>query len=181
MKTIAVVFLAWAVWGFSARGGAPGGSVSARNTPAGNVKDQAARMGQALIDRDYKTFIHYTWPGLIKLAGGEGELTEQLNRLMDQMKAKGMVFSGVSFGAVSAMVSSGNELQCTVPQHTEIKLSGGRMVSTSTLIAISTDKGSNWTFVDTSNKDISTIRKLLPHLSSAIVIPPQQPPLRYAY
>lgn len=89
-----------------------------------------------------------------------------------------MRFSNITFDE-PLIVKSGNELQATIAQHTEIKLSQGRLVSTSTLIAISTDKGSNWTFIDTSNKEMATLRKALPNLSPTITIPPQQPPVRY--
>lgn len=39
------------------------------------------------------------------------------------------------------------------------------------LIAISTDKGANWTFIDTSGKDISTMEKTFPYLSSQLELP----------
>jgi hypothetical protein len=145
------------------------------------VMQQANIMEQAFISGDYKIFAHYTYPEIVKMTGGEYKMAEALAKITNDMKIKGMLFNSIVFGEVSKIVKSGNELQCTLPQHTEIKLSAGRAVSTSTLIAISTDRGSNWTFVDTSNKDITTIRKLLPHLSNAIIIPPPQPPVRYNY
>lgn len=82
-----------------------------------------------------------------------------------------MAIKTISFGTPSKIVKSAKELQATIPQHTEI--------NTSTLIAISTDNGNNWTFLDTLNRDITTIRKLLPNLNPSITIPPQRPPLRY--
>ncbi|HWK02139.1 MAG TPA: hypothetical protein VNS58_00810 [Puia sp.] len=145
------------------------------------VKEQANIMGQAFVRGDYKVFSHYTYPEIVKMIGGENKMAEALTKITSDMKIKGMMFNNITFGDVSKIVKSGNELQCTVAQHTEIKLPSGRAISTSTLIAISTDSGSNWTFVDTSNKDISMIRNLLPHLSRAIVIPPQQPPVQYNY
>ena len=143
------------------------------------IRNQADKMGQAFINGDYKTFSHYTDPKIVKMMGGENRMAQALTKIASDMSLKGMMFKSITFGDVSKIVKSGNELQCTVPQHTEIKLPSGRAISTSTLIAISTDGGSNWTFVDTSNKDISTIKKLLPQLSNAIMIPPQPPPVRY--
>jgi hypothetical protein len=178
MKTIAIILLSWNAWIFPAFP-----SVAGDQGPAGQsevIKEQAGRMGQALISGDYKTFVRYTYPGLITIAGGADKLTEQLSRLMNDMKRKGMEFKSVSFGAVSKIVTSGHEQQCTLPQHTEIVMQDGRVVTTSTLIGLSSDGGRNWTFVDTSNKDMATIRKLLPGLSNAIVIPPAQPPVRYS-
>ncbi len=127
---------------------------------------------------DYKVCVHYAYPEIIKLIGGENKMVAALAKITDDMKLKDMVFNSITFGEVSKIVKNGNELRCTVPQQIEIKLPGGRVVRTATLIAISTDGGNDWTFVDTSNKEISMIRKLLPHLSSAILIPAQQAPVK---
>jgi len=150
--------------------------VAAIQPPA--VKDQAAKMSQALIRGDYKTFVHYTYPGIVKMSGGPDQLAAQLKTVMSQMKAGGVVVTGVSFGAVSKVVTSGKELQCTLEQHTAMNVPDGKIVSTTTLICLSEDGGKNWTFVDTSNKDMAMIRQVLPNLSNQIVVPKAQPPVR---
>jgi hypothetical protein len=145
-----------------------------------NLKVQVNRMADALMKGDYKTFTVYTHPAIISAAGGASRMTSLLTKAIDDMKAGGMSFSRITFDEPGQLVKSGQEWQTTIAQHTELKLPSGRAVSTSTLIAISADDGKDWTFVDTSNKDIAVVRKLLPHLSPDIVIPPQQPPVRYA-
>jgi hypothetical protein len=142
------------------------------------VKDQATKMGQALIRGDYKTFVHYTYPGIVKMAGGPDQLATQLSTVMSQMKSGGVVVTGVRFGAVSKVITSGKELQCTLEQHTAMNVPDGKIINTTTLICLSEDGGKTWTFVDTSNKDMATIRKVLPGLSNEIVIPKAQPPVR---
>jgi hypothetical protein len=143
------------------------------------MKMQANKMGQLFISGDYKAFAHYTYPKILQMMGGADKMAEVLNKTTANMKTQGMVFSSITFDAPSKVVKSGNELQATIAQHTEIKLTQGRIVTTSTLIAISADNGNNWTFVDTSNKDISTLRKVLPNLSPSITLPPPQQPVRY--
>lgn len=142
------------------------------------VKEQATKMGQALLRGDYKTFVHYTYPGIVKMSGGADQLATTLSTLMSQMKEKGVVVTGVTLGAVSKVVTSGKELQCTLEQHTAMNVPDGKIINTTTLICISADGGKNWTFVDTSNKDMATIKNVLPNLSSQIVIPKAQPPVR---
>jgi hypothetical protein len=144
-----------------------------------NIKQQAAKMGAAFVSSDYKTFANYTYPLILKSMGGAAKMVAVLTKTTNDMKLQGMSFSNITFDEPSKIVKSGKELQATIAQHTEIKLSQGRLVSTSTLIAISTDNGSNWTFIDTSNKDMATLRKALPNLNPSITIPPQQPPVRY--
>jgi hypothetical protein len=144
-----------------------------------NLKQQAIRMGTAFTGADYKTFANYTYPLILRSMGGASKMIEVLNRTTQDMKAKGIIFSQVSFDDPSKIVKSGTELQATISQHTEIKLPQGRMVNTSTLIAVSADNGINWTFIDTSNKDMATLRRALPNLSPSINIPPAQPPVQY--
>lgn len=144
-----------------------------------NLKLQAGKMGASFVSGDYKTFANYTYPLILKSMGGVSKMIEVLNRTTNEMKVKGMRFSNIAFDEPSKIVKSGKELQATIAQHTEIKLALGRLVSSSTLIAVSTDNGVNWTFIDTSNKDITTLRKALPNLNQSINIPPQKPPVRY--
>lgn len=144
-----------------------------------NLKQQATKMGVAFVSGDYTTFANYTYPLILKSMGGAVRMADVLTKTTNDMKLQGMSFSNITFDEPSKIVKSGKELQATIAQHTEIKLAQGRLVSTSTLIAISTDNGSNWTFIDTSNKDMATLRKALPNLSPTITIPPQQPPVRY--
>jgi hypothetical protein len=113
--------------------------------------------------------------------GGATKMSAVLTKSTNDMKAQRISFSNITFDEPSKIIKSGKELQATIAQHTEIKLSQGRLVSTSTLIAVSTDNGVNWTFIDTSNKDIVTLRRTLPNLSQGITIPPQQPPLHYNF
>jgi hypothetical protein len=144
-----------------------------------NLKQQSSKMGAAFVAGDYKIFANYTYPLILKSMGGAARMIEVLNRTTNDMKAKGISFSNITFDEPSKIVKGSKELQATIAQHTEIKLPQGRLVSTSTLIAVSTDNGVNWTFIDTSNKDMATLRKALPNLSPAITVPPQQPPVRY--
>lgn len=144
-----------------------------------NLEQQAIKMGSAFVSGDYTTFANYTYPLILKSMGGAAKMAAVLTKSTNDMKARGMIFSNITFDEPSKIVNSGKELQASIAQHTEIKLPQGRLVNTSTLIAISTDNGVNWTFIDTSNKDMETLRKVLPNLSPSITIPPRQPPVRY--
>jgi hypothetical protein len=144
-----------------------------------NLKQQANIMAQAFISGDYKTFVSYTYKPMVQGTGGAAKMEQSLVKVVSDMKLKGMSFNKITFDEPSKVIKSGKELQATIAQHTDIKVPDGRAVGTSTLIAISTDNGVNWTFVDTSNKNIAALRKAMPNLSPSISIPPQQPPVHY--
>lgn len=146
-----------------------------------NLKMQAGKMGAAFTASDYKTFENYTYPPLLNSMGGKTKMVEVLNKTVADMKSKGMSFSKITVDEPTKIIQVGKELQSTITQHTEIKLSQGRVVAESTLIAISIDNGLNWKFIDTSNKNIATLRKAMPNLSSAIDIPAPKPPVRYSF
>lgn len=144
-----------------------------------NLKRQAGEMAAAFIKEDYKTFVRYTYPKIVAKAGGSAKMAGSLSQMMAGMKRRGMSFVSLTFDEPARMVKMGTELQCTVAQHTEIRTPDSRIVSTSTLLAFSSDNGRHWTFVDTTNKDETAVKKVIPNLSPSIVLPPQQPPVRY--
>lgn len=145
---------------------------------AKNLKQQAEKAGNSMVHGDYKMLAKYTYPPIVKMMGGAENMEAAVQKLMANMKAQGVTFNKVSFGEPSKIMKSGKELQSTIPQHLEMQVKDSKLVNTSTLIAISGDNGANWTFVDTSNKDMATIKKLLPNLSPAISIPPAQGPVK---
>lgn len=146
---------------------------------ANNLKHEAEVMGKAFIDEDYTTFAKYTYPKLVQAMGGTAKYKETLGQAKSQLASQGMTITKISVDEPSKVVKSGTEVQSTIPQHTEIKMRQGRLTVTSTLIAISRDNGVTWTFLDTSNKDMTLIRKLLANLSKDITIPPPQQPVHY--
>lgn len=170
MKLAIIIFLLSTVFVISTYGQVKGASQ--------NLSEQAGKMGESFVSKNYKTFASYTYPLILRSMGGASKMVEVLNRTTNEMKTKGMSFSNVTFDEPSKIVKKGKELQATIAQHTEIKLPQGKLINTSTLIAVSTDNGVNWTFIDTSNKNIETLRKTFPNLDKSITIPPQQPPVR---
>lgn len=143
-----------------------------------NIKAQATKMANALLAEDYKTFAKYTYPKILQAVGGADKMASMLSNGTVQMKSQGMSFSKIALEDPSKIVAVGKELQSTITQHLTIKASDGNLVTTSTLIAFSSDNGVNWTFVDASNKDPQTLKKMLPNLSPTIVIPAPQQPVR---
>lgn len=145
---------------------------------ATNLKAQAIKIGAAFLKGDYTTFAAFTYPGIIKLMGGTDKFKEVLAKSIHEMKSQGISFSKVTFDEPSKIVKQGKEWQATIKQHLELKLPKEKLLSTSMLIAISTDNGNNWTFIDVSKKDAATLRKAFPNISPQLNIEPQQLPLK---
>lgn len=139
------------------------------------VRKQAEQMGQALLNKDYKTFVQYTYPTILKQMGGADKMARSIRKQMEDMQKSATILS-VSYGQPSAVIKEGNELQCTIPQEMVVKLQQGKVKSTSTLLAFSADKGEHWYFVDAGDRDIAAVRATLPNASKKLVIPKPQPP-----
>jgi hypothetical protein len=146
---------------------------------ADSLKAQASRMANGLISGDYGTFIHYLHPKVIEVSGGVAALKQTLVEMSRQLSTAGLSFQEVSLDSASAFIKKGAQLQATIRQHTTIKLQQGRSVATSTLIGMSVDNGLHWRFVDTNYKTMADMQKLLPNLSSELVIPQQRAPVHY--
>lgn len=111
--------------------------------------------------------------------GGKEKMVEQISKEFKKMNADGFDFLNLTLGNPSEIITLNKELQCTLPQNIEMKVPGGSLVSQSTLIAISNNDGKNWYFIDTSGKDIKTMKSFFPNLSEKLVIPIQDKPTFY--
>jgi hypothetical protein len=139
------------------------------------LKVQAEKMAKAFMSNDFNVFIKYSNPQLVKMIGGSNKMIEVLNKSVVDMKSKEIIFESITFNEPTKVIKSGNELQSTIQQITKVKTPSGGVMRISTLVAISTNNGVNWTFIDISNNDIATIKQLLPNLSNSITIPKQIP------
>ena len=149
------------------------------HTFSGAVKADAEKMGQAFVKGYYETYVKYTYPALLKIMGGSINMVTVLINTSNSLKAKGMSFNWITFDNPSAIVKSSNELQCIIVQHTDIKMAKGGVVTTSALIAISQDNGAHWTFMDTSNRSIETLKRVFPNLSSSLKLPAPKAAINY--
>jgi len=120
--------------------------------------------------------LQYVHPARLQVVGSEETMIKKLNAQNEQLIADGATIKATYYEQPSKIVRSNGELQCTIPQHTELTTVKGRVITHTTLLAISNDNGRSWKFVDASNFDIAALRKLYPNLSPGIMLPPKQKP-----
>ena len=145
------------------------------NAQTGGVREQADLMGRALLNKDYKTFVTYSYPAIVDQMGGPEKMAASIARQMESMAATAEIQS-ISYGTPGAAIQEGKELQCTVPQEMVLKTQQGRILARSTLIAISKDGGKRWHFVDAGGRDISAVRESMPNVSRKLVLPAEEAP-----
>lgn len=128
-------------------------------------------MNHALINRKYETFIKTTYPKALAMTkGGEAKLIADLAGQMASMDKQGSRIVAAWIGEPSPFIDTAGELQCTVPQKMALQFETGKLITETTLLALSPDKGTTWYFIDAADRDINTMRNIFPNLSSRLVL-----------
>lgn len=145
--------------------------VFAQEPNAQEIVSQARNMANMLLQKNYVAYGDYLYPGIVAMAGSKEKLIEATKNAMEQMQQNGVSITKISFGKPEKVLVVGSEWQTTIPQVFEMSHEGKAIVSEYSLIAISSDAGRHWFFIDTSGKDLATLRESLPNLSTELVVP----------
>ncbi len=135
------------------------------------IISEVTNMAKLLQEKKYTAYANYLYPGIIAMAGSKEKLIEATKNAMEQMQQNGVSITKISFGKPEKVLVVGSEWQTTVPQVFEMSHEGKAIISEYSLIAISNDAGLHWYFIDTSGKDLATLRQSLPNLSTELVVP----------
>lgn len=140
-----------------------------------NIKSQAEKMVTAFKDENYSDLLDYTYPKILEIAGGKEVLESMVKQMMDGMKADGVFVDSATVGEPGAIFEAGSELHSTITQTVYMKYTGGRMISESTLLAVSTDAGLNWYFLDIKQLTPEMKTQFFPDFNPDLVIPEPKP------
>jgi hypothetical protein len=150
--------------------------LSTSGQPAQSImKAQALEMGKAMVAKDSKMFAKYMLPELVEVGGGTDKVVQMMDSMFTIFETFGGQVKKITYGNPGKILKFNNELQTTLPQTTEITSSLADVILTSTLVAISRDKGKNWYFFDPTMNKAEKLKDKLPKLSPEIVVPPPQP------
>lgn len=137
---------------------------------------QADAMGRAFVAKDYTEFAKFTHPDVSRKFGGNQRMAELIKYSFRNFDSEGVKFTGISFTEPSEIIKEGSELQCTLHQMIEMDVNGEEVTANTTLIAISRNGGKNWYFIDTAGQSLEAMQKLIPNLSSKLVLNSTQEP-----
>ncbi|MEN9884107.1 MAG: hypothetical protein RLZZ420_1324 [Bacteroidota bacterium] len=140
------------------------------------IKQAAMEMGNALVKKDGDRFLSYMHPSMISLAGGKTQLRLMADSAFKVVEQVGGRVSRISFGNPSPVLQFRNTLQAVISQQMLLTTLLGNAELSSSLIAISADKGKTWTFIDTNLFNVKQIKSAMPDISPELVIPKAAPP-----
>jgi hypothetical protein len=133
-------------------------------------------MANALVKNDFARFSKYLPPAIIEYAGGSDKLKMNMDSASRAMKQFAISFKRILIGNPGPIINYKDQLQCVVPQTSTMETPLAELEVTSSLIAISTDQGKNWYFIDTNVYKADKVKKVLPGLSPELRVPTQQAP-----
>ena len=118
----------------------------AREQILANLKQQADRMCVAVEASDHETLVDFTHPKIVEAVGGRAKMIESV----DGIKTSGIAIRGVEILAYpSDWIEAAGDYYAVLSKSTRMTMpTGAKMKVTGTLLAISSDRGRNWTFVE---------------------------------
>lgn len=135
------------------------------------IKAQAMEMSKAMVTGDVQGFSRFMHPAVVEKAGG----TEKLQAMADTMTRVFQQFGGtisrILIGNPGPIVQYKKTLQATVPQTTFIQTIFADIEAERILIALSSDGGKRWYFVDPDLYKNPEMKTALPVLSPELSIP----------
>lgn len=141
-----------------------------------NLIKQANRFAHLVQNRDTVEFIEKVYPRLITLIGDKNKVIQLTAEAYTQLAKEGMFIDSVMFLQPYSIIDTAGELQTTMTEVSMMTIPKGKMITKSTVIAISRDKGITWYFLDTTGKDLKEMKEIFPNLSSRLIIAPKEKP-----
>jgi hypothetical protein len=132
-----------------------------------NLTAAANKMGQLFIDKNYREYLSYVHPELIKMIGGP----DKMIAMFEKPLGEGVTFRKVWYEEPLQLIGTPKDIEAVLPENIELNTPKGKLVARSYTIAISKDKGKTWHFVSTSGKTLDQMRVVLPSLSPKLVLP----------
>ena len=144
------------------------------------LKKQARRFAIATFNGDHQTIIALTYPELVKLSGGPEQMQKLITEKIESLKKQGVMKFDGSIGSPSPFYKAGDQIHCLLPETLVLKTFNGRYVGRSYLLAVTKDKGKNWTFLDVGNMPADVLHRLLPTYNDELIIPASGKPMFFA-
>src|SRR5262252_1873364 len=150
-------------------------SSAAENDP--NLAVRAKELGDALGRKDYEKVVDLTYSKVIEIGGGREKLLAAMTSELKSMQAEGVEIISSNPSSPTQFYHDGTGIFAVVPMTSKFKARDGTFQLEGSLIAISTDGGTNWTFVDATGKEQTELKKVLPNLDK-LHLPPEKEPVK---
>ena len=117
------------------------------------LNEASQKISKSLVDYDFDTYCSMIYPKIVELSGGLDTYIEMTKSYKNDLAAAGMMITKSKVDTISNIVDMGEELQCFVKLQVVNKMGENYFEGPAYLLAISSDKGEHWSFVDLETFD----------------------------
>lgn len=138
-----------------------------------SLEEQATFFVKSIVAFDFKTSVDYYLPEFVESMGGREALIQVFSKDVNQYKADGTKLSGGKAYSPTAISKCNGTMQCVLRQEIMMDMSypgSEPFKMESNLIAVSTDNGVTWKFLQAGPDDLNTLRKKYPILCEDLVL-----------
>lgn len=151
--------------------------VIAQNSLTSVIRTEAQVLALATMNYDAETLYKYSYPKLIEMVGGKTRFLQQFKLSSDNLKSQGIVIKSVVMGEPGTIYTAGTELHALVPQETTIEQKGIEIKSKNYLLAVSSNGGKQWYFINLDSFKEESIQLLFPNFNPQLKIPAKVDPV----
>lgn len=141
------------------------------------IRQAAKENSTALTTRNYDRLVELTFPKVVEMIGGRDKMIELLQRGTEDMKSHGSAILGADVAEPKEVITSGDKRFAIVPMTVRVQVPEGTLRSKGFLLAISTDEGKTWTFIDGAGLTKEKLAQLFPDFPSQMFLPSREPPV----
>lgn len=143
-----------------------------------NLATQAKEMNDAFARKDYGRFAELTYPKVVEMAGGRDQMLKGIAQQINEMAAEGVVILSSTTGSPTQFVHDSGSIYAVLPTALKAKAKDGVFQSEGSMIGVSKDGGTNWTFIDSSGKDHRELKTILGNVVDRLNLPPDEQPVK---
>lgn len=134
-----------------------------------NLNRDLNAMKNSFLKKDFETFVEYIYPKSFELTGGKSNTVMMMKMIYAKM-GKDISIQSLTYKNPGKFINQNNEIQVTIDEESVIKTPKGTSSNKNAVIAISSNKGKNWTFINTLNQSKENLIKAFPNLSKKLEI-----------
>ena len=143
-----------------------------------NLVVQAKEMNDAFARKDYGRFADLTYPKVVEMVGGRDQMLRGVVQQLKEMEAEGVVVLSSTSGLPTQFIHDSGSIYAVLPTTLKAKAKDGIFQSEGSMIGVSSDGGTNWTFIDASGKDHRELKTLLGNVVDRLNLPPDKRPVK---
>ena len=147
------------------------GGLTAQNKYSDVILSDAKKSADAQLAYDIDGYMSYMHPNVIKMGGGVDLVKESVNQQLTTYKKMNVDVVSITHGDPGPLVQAGSEIHCILSATTKLKQGEGEFDSVNNWLAVSSDQGASWTFVDMAYYNEGSLKIYLPDYNPALVFP----------